>query len=301
MKQLLRRNCVRRFTVLILATVIVAIGSHNGRAEKTEGSVKPSEQAVPRVDVHKLIERRPLLVTGDAVENALLEKYKNLYHRGIIRLYNLRNHAPWAKPGTPGIPGVWDGAEPKDPDYRNASAEAVERYRDMKFGVRIIFGLFQHHSRDGRSGRHSWEAWYVNKGNGKYTKGEKECEDFLKRYFTTWQDFNPVNFNGDEWGSLFKEAGFKFAVLTTKNHDGFCIWPTKTRVHALKHISGEGDEPKYTTVFNHFSIEDTPYKRDFLKEYADGLRKHGLAVGFYFSNPDWMDCDARFAAGNIFR
>jgi len=264
---------------------------------------KEAAQENPRVTLHDKIQRRPIQVKGcDNTETYLLDTlFRDVYHQGIIKLYALRSHAPWARLEEQGMPGVvWEGAEPVDPDYQNAPEKAVEQYRDLKFGVRIIFGLFQHFSKDGYSGQHSWESWYVNKSDGQYTMGEQECVDFLKRYYTTWQDFNPVNFDGNEWGELFKEAGFKFAVLTAKNHDGFSIFHTQTKIPVLIRIS-DGENPQYTTAVKHFSIEDSPYKKDLLKEYAEGLRKNGIAVGFYFSNPDWMDYDARFGSGNIFR
>lgn len=74
--------------------------------------------------------------------------------------------------------------------------------------------------------------------------------------------FNPTNLDTDQWAQAAKSAGMTYGCLTTKHHDGFCIWPTKTKVA---------------------SILQTPQKTDVVKAYADSFRKHGLKVGLYYS------------------
>ncbi|MDC1198341.1 alpha-L-fucosidase, partial [Algibacter sp.] len=70
----------------------------------------------------------------------------------------------------------------------------------------------------------------------------------------------------DEWMEIAKLSGVKYIVLTTKHHNGFCMWDTKT---------------------TDFSIMNTPYGKDIVKEYVDACRRHGLKVGFYFSPEDF--------------
>lgn len=85
--------------------------------------------------------------------------------------------------------------------------------------------------------------------------------------------FNPINFDADEWVSLAKEAGMKYIVITSKHHDGFCLWDTKY------------------TDWN--VVDATPYKRDILKELADACETHGIRLCFYYSIMDWHHPDAQ--------
>jgi alpha-L-fucosidase len=74
--------------------------------------------------------------------------------------------------------------------------------------------------------------------------------------------FDPTDLDTDQWARAAKSAGMTYGCLTTKHHDGFCIWPTKTGVD---------------------SILDTPKRLDVVRAYADSFRKHGLKVGLYYS------------------
>jgi len=78
--------------------------------------------------------------------------------------------------------------------------------------------------------------------------------------------FNPKNFDADAWAGLAAEAGMKYMVLTTRHHDGFCLFDSKVS--------------DYTSV-------KTAAKRDFVAEYVKACRKAGLKVGFYYSLLDW--------------
>ena len=78
--------------------------------------------------------------------------------------------------------------------------------------------------------------------------------------------WNPTGFDAEEWAKTFKKAGFRYACLTSRHHDGYCLWNTKTT--------------------NYSSFQQAP-KRDFLKEYCEALRKEGIKVGLYYSWADW--------------
>ena len=79
-------------------------------------------------------------------------------------------------------------------------------------------------------------------------------------------EFNPVNYNPEEWVLLAKRAGMKYICFTAKHHDGFCMWDTK---------------------FTDFNIMNTPYGKDVLKMLAEACHKHGMLLSIYYSNPDW--------------
>ena len=85
-------------------------------------------------------------------------------------------------------------------------------------------------------------------------------------YYATIRDWRPNRMDYDAMLAAAKAAGFSYAVMVTKHHDGFTLWP-----------SDAGDlGTKFT--FN---------GRDFVREFTDACRKHGLKVGLYYSPPDW--------------
>ena len=82
--------------------------------------------------------------------------------------------------------------------------------------------------------------------------------------------FNPVKYDADQWVQLAKQAGMKYIVITSKHHDGFAMFHSKAS--------------KYNIV------DATPFDRDPLKELAEACEKHGLRLGFYYSQAqDWHE------------
>ncbi|MFM9838231.1 MAG: alpha-L-fucosidase [Cyclobacteriaceae bacterium] len=77
--------------------------------------------------------------------------------------------------------------------------------------------------------------------------------------------FNPTQLNIDQWISTLKEAGFKGAILTTKHHDGFCLWPSQFTDHSLKSSMLQNG------------------KADIVKEFSEACKKYGLKFGIYLS------------------
>ena len=81
------------------------------------------------------------------------------------------------------------------------------------------------------------------------------------------QNFNPVQLNPEAWVKLAKETGMKYIVLTTKHHDGFALF----------------DSEHYFNV-----VDSTPYEKDIVEQFVKACNKHGLKLGFYYSqNQDW--------------
>lgn len=85
-------------------------------------------------------------------------------------------------------------------------------------------------------------------------------------YWAMAREFNPQHYDPDKWIKAAKEAGFTYAVLTTKHHEGFALWP-----------SNYGD----------FSTKNYMGGKDLIKPFIDACRKYGLKVGLYYSPPDW--------------
>ncbi|ALJ05443.1 alpha-L-fucosidase [Pseudalgibacter alginicilyticus] len=127
--------------------------------------------------------------------------------------------------------------------------ELNEAFMDMGFGI------FIHWSLDSQLGSvisHSMVG---------------ASEDYVKRYMEELpKTFYPDKFDPDEWARLFKLTGAEYVVFTTKHHNGFCMWDTKT---------------------TDFNIMNTPYGKDITAELFTALRKHGLKVGVYFSPEDF--------------
>jgi len=92
-------------------------------------------------------------------------------------------------------------------------------------------------------------------------------DDYMNRFINELpKTFDPYLYDGYRMAVQAKLAGAKYIVLTAKHHSGFCLWNTKT---------------------TDYKITNTPYKKDLFKEYVDGARKAGLAVGVYYSPEDF--------------
>jgi alpha-L-fucosidase len=85
--------------------------------------------------------------------------------------------------------------------------------------------------------------------------------------------FNPTQFNPKVWAKMAKNMGVKYMTITTKHHEGFCMWPSK---------------------YTDFNVGHTPYKKDILKELVDAYNAEGIDVNFYYSVLDWHNPDWRY-------
>ena len=79
----------------------------------------------------------------------------------------------------------------------------------------------------------------------------------IEEYDNLYKRFNPVKFDADQWAAVAKAAGMKYVVLTTKHHDGFCLWDTKQTDH---------------------NIMRSPFGRDVVKEALDSLSQAGPSL-----------------------
>lgn len=114
------------------------------------------------------------------------------------------------------------------------------------------FGMFIHWGTYSLAGRHEWVK-----------KRERIDDETYQKYF---DNFNPDLYNPREWAKLAKAAGMKYAVITSKHHEGFTLF-----------------DSKYTD----YKVTNTPYGKDALKEWVDAFRAEGLKIGFYYSLIDW--------------
>jgi len=114
------------------------------------------------------------------------------------------------------------------------------------------FGMFIHWGLYSMPARHEWIKNY-------------ECipEEKYDKYF---KYFDPDLYDPREWARMAKAAGMKYAVFTSKHHEGFCMWDSR---------------------FTDYKCTNTPAGRDLLREFVDAFRAEGLRVGFYYSLIDW--------------
>lgn len=162
-----------------------------------------------------------------------------------------------------------------DADYHHPSAATVEAFRDIKFGVRIHWGLY---SITGQGG----ESWpFLTLSN--------EKKQAYQELYKTW---NPTGFNAEEWMKLFSENGIKMFAITTMHHEGFSMFDTKARVRKRVNWTAPGG-PVLEDCNLAYSIMETPFHRDVIKELCDAGHKYGLKIDLYYSHPDWYNADFR--------
>lgn len=161
------------------------------------------------------------------------------------------------------------------PEYRWASSRAYEAFRDMKVGVRVHWGIY---SIIGKPN----ESWpYLT-----MPFAERD------RYNQLYKSWNPVGFDADRWTSLFSEAGCRMFAFTTKHHEGFSMFNTRTRVRSRANWTAPGG-PRTESCDLAYSIMETPFRRDVVKELCAAAHRHNLKIALYFSHPDWYDADFR--------
>jgi alpha-L-fucosidase len=136
--------------------------------------------------------------------------------------------------------------------------ERMQWWRDARFGLFIHWGLYSIPAGE----------WNGETNHAEWIRNTAQIP--LEVYDKFVGQFNPVKFNAEEWVRMAKDAGMKYIVITSKHHDGFCMF-----------------DSKYTD----FDIMSTPFHRDVLKELATACRKEGIKLCFYHSIMDWHNPD----------
>lgn len=142
-------------------------------------------------------------------------------------------------------------------EFRLPSTETYEQKCErMQWWTDARFGMFVHWGLYAMPARHEW------------VKSRERLDDV--KYDEYFKRFNPDLFNPHDWAKQAKAAGMKYVVLTSKHHEGFCLF-----------------DSKYTD----YKSINTPAGRDLLKEFVDAFREEGLKIGFYYSLLDWHHPD----------
>lgn len=143
--------------------------------------------------------------------------------------------------------------------YAQSVNDKMEWWRDARFGMFIHWGIYarmQGHYR-GHEQRVADGAWMLNR-----------MKMPVQEYKDSARNFNPINYNPEEWVLMAKNAGMKYLVITAKHHDGFALFDSKASDWDI--------------------MDATPYKKDLLKPLVAACKKHGMKLGFYYSqSQDW--------------
>jgi len=127
----------------------------------------------------------------------------------------------------------------------------IDWFHEARYGMFIHWGAYAVAARG---------EWVMNREN-------IPVEEYAAKYV---DNFKAERYDPREWVRLAKDAGMKYLVLTTRHHDGFCLWDTKT---------------------SDYNAARRGPKRDLVREFADAVRESGLGVGFYYSVADWHHPD----------
>lgn len=140
-------------------------------------------------------------------------------------------------------------------EYKNMR---MDWWRQARFGMFIHWGLY---------------AEPAGQWNGKTHYGEwiqHEAQISLDDYTQIISRFNPLGFNAADWVNIAKSSGAKYIVITSKHHDGFCL---------------------FDSALTDYTVMNTPFKRDVLKKLSEECRKQGLKFCTYHSIMDWHHPD----------
>ena len=153
-----------------------------------------------------------------------------------------------------------DGYEwPTDP----AVLEKLDAWQDLKFGVLMHWGLY--------SVPGIVESWNICNEDWIRRPSGTTYEGYKQWYWGLSKEFNPVDFNPEQWAQVFKDAGMKYMIFTTKHHDGFCLFDSRYTDFSIAKAGPFAGNPK----------------ADAAKYVFEAFRQAGLWTGAYFSKPDW--------------
>jgi alpha-L-fucosidase len=139
---------------------------------------------------------------------------------------------------------------------RASAGPAVPLHADLSWWREARFGMFVH-----------WGPVSLRGTEIGWSRGK---EVPVEEYDGLYRRFDPALFDARAWARLAKDAGMGYLVLTTKHHDGFCLWPS---------------------ALTDYDIEATPFRRDVVRELSDACRAEGIVFCAYHSICDWRHPD----------
>lgn len=177
---------------------------------------------------------------------------------------------------------LWSGAvsaQQYQANWNSIDSRPIPQwYNDAKFGIFIHWGVYSVPSwapteNVGVYGKYAEWYWYRLKeksdSSNPFWVFHQKTYGSRVRYQDFAKDFTAAMFDPDQWAELFKQAGAKYVVLTSKHHDGFCLWPS-------------------AQSWNWNSMDIGPHQ-DLAGALTNAVRKKGLHMGFYYSLYEWFN------------
>ena len=149
------------------------------------------------------------------------------------------------------VPALLAAAPPRPVESGSANAQSRRRFEDARFGLFVHWGV------------------YSLLGKGEWIMDTDKIP--VAEYEKLPPRFNPSAFDAEAWVEAAKGAGMKYVTVTSKHHDGFCMFDSRLTRYDI--------------------VDATPYARDPLKALADACHEHGLKLFFYYSLLDWHHPD----------
>lgn len=157
-------------------------------------------------------------------------------------------------------------------DYGASHDERMKWWREARFGMFIHWGVYSVPAG-------VWNGTNVTRHGAEWIMNGTAARISMADYEKLPAQFDPTNFNAEQWVGIAKNAGMKYIVITAKHHDGFAMFHSRA------------------SAFNIYDA--TPFHRDPLKELADACAKAGIKLGFYYSQAqDWNHPGGAAAGGH---
>ena len=167
------------------------------------------------------------------------------------------------------VNGIHNYTAPEE--YISPKSEAVKEHLEWFMDQKL--GLMMHWAPGCQLG--TYESWPLSDGDGSWSQEDMTWDDVevcKQQYRDANLTFNPVKFSPESWARMASECGFKYLLFTTKHHDGFCMYNTKTTDYKI-------------------TADDCPFHTHKNADITEALfrefRKQGLGISVYFSKPDW--------------
>ena len=161
------------------------------------------------------------------------------------------------------------------PEYQHASQQAYEAFRDLKFGIRVHWGVYA--------------IWGTSDASVPFVNYSDEKKQQYQQLYKTW---NPRGFDAEQWMRFFQRSGVKIFAFTSKHCDGFSMFDTKTRPAQRVDWTAPGGRGSRPAMWPTASWKP-PFAATSSRELCGAARKHGIKIDLYFSHPDWYDADFR--------